>query len=346
MPSSPEACEECLGHGWPLLSPAPPDVERIRRAMVRAGAWACCRHDGHYPAALTDDPSCPPVLFGRGDHDRLRLLASPRRVVCVVGARRPSAYGRQLAESLGRELGAAGMVVVSGMALGIDSRAHSGALAAGGATVAVLGSGPDVPYPARMRHLYEEIVKSGLILTELPPGTQARKWTVPARTRIMAALAAMTIVVEARRRSGSLITATMASDLGREVGAVPGRVGNSTSDGTNSLLRDGAQVVRGAQDVLDSLLGAGVLERAVRLGSGGGPALEGELPAVLELVELGAGSADAVATAGGLAPSVAAAALSRLELLGYLSCDSAGRFQRTTLATPAEVEEDAREASA
>ena len=338
MPSPPEACEECLGRGWPLLSPAPPNVEEIRRALVGAEAWACCRHDSRYPAGLTDDPSCPPVLFGRGDPDRLRLLASSRRVVCVVGARRPSAYGRQLAESLGHELGAAGLVVVSGMALGIDSCAHSGALAAGGATVAVLGSGPDVPYPARMRRLYEEIVDSGLILTELPPGTRARKWTFPARNRIMAALAAMTVVVEARRRSGSLITATMASDLGREVGAVPGRVDNATAAGTNSLLRDGAQVVRRAQDVLDSLFGAGALEDRIELAAVPGPPLAPELVAVLALVEQGASGGDATA-ASGLSAAAAAAALSHLELLGYVRSDSAGRFQRTTLAAPAEAEE-------
>jgi DNA processing protein len=189
-----------------------------------------------------------------------------------------------------------------------------------------------------MRRLYEEIVDSGLILTELPPGTRARKWTFPARNRIMAALAAMTVVVEARRRSGSLITATMASDLGREVGAVPGRVDNATAAGTNSLLRDGAQVVRRAQDVLDSLFGAGALEDRIELAAVPGPPLAPELVAVLALVEQGASGGDAIA-ASGLSAAAAAAALSHLELLGYVRSDSAGRFQRTTLAAPAEAEE-------
>jgi DNA processing protein len=252
--------------------------------------------------------------------------------VTIVGSRRPSSYGRELATKLGREVGSAGLAVVSGMAMGIDSSAHRGALDAGGLTVAVLGTGVDVPYPARGARLYEEIVEKGLVLGELPPGTTARRWTFPARNRIMAALGRMTIVVEARERSGSLITAEMAQELNREVGAVPGRVGSSPAAGTNGLLRDGASVIRGADDVLDSMIGigAGKTVREAR-----GPELEPDLAAVLDLVERGSSSADAIARASSLEPGPLAAALVRLELSGYLRSDSGGRYERTSLAPPA-----------
>jgi DNA processing protein len=172
-------------------------------------------------------------------------------------------------------------------------------------------------------------VDRGVVLSELPPGTPARRWTFPARNRIMAALGAMTVVVEARERSGSLITTTMASDLGRDVGAVPGRVGTSPAEGTNNLLRDGAQVIRSGQDVLDSLLGAGAPARRRC-----GPPLDSELEEVLALIETGASNADSLAVSSGLAPGAVAAALVRLELAGYLCSDSAGRYERTSLAAP------------
>ncbi|HEX3562132.1 MAG TPA: DNA-processing protein DprA, partial [Solirubrobacterales bacterium] len=233
------------------------DPERLLAAIAGARAWACCRHDALYPEAVNDLGDRPAVLFGRGDHGLLAGLSADGAVT-IVGSRRPSAYGQELATDLGREVAAAGLTVVSGMAMGIDSCAHRGALEAGGLTVAVLGTGVDVPYPVRATRLYEEIVERGLVLSELPPGTTARRWTFPARNRLMAALGRMTVVVEARERSGSLITAEMAQDLNREVGAVPGRVGSSPAAGTNGLLRDGASVIRGGNDVLDSMVGVGV----------------------------------------------------------------------------------------
>ncbi len=308
---------------------------RLRAAVAGAGAWACCRHDELYPKGLRDLGDAPAALFGRGQAALLAEL-DPPATVTVVGSRRPSGYGREHAFALGRDLASAGLAVVSGMAMGIDSRAHAGALEAGGLTVAVLGTGVDLPYPPRCARLYEEIVERGMVIAELPPGTRAWRWTFPARNRIMAALGAMTVVVEARERSGSLITATMAQDLGRELGAVPGRVGSSPAAGTNGLLRDGGHVIRGADDVLDSLVGVGARARprpAVR-----GPALEPELAEVLELVEGGCGSPDALATAAGLDPGPLAAALVRLELSGYLRSDSSGRYERTSLAAPEHLE--------
>lgn len=308
------------------------DPERMRAAVAGAGAWACCPHDPLYPGGLGELGDAPATLFGRGDPALLGEL-DPDGTLTIVGSRRASRYGIDTATDLGRQVASAGVTVVSGMAMGIDSAAHTGALQAGGLTVAVLGSGADVPYPARAARLYEEIVERGLVLSELPPGTLARRWTFPARNRIMAALGRMTVVVEARERSGSLITASMAEQLGREVGAVPGRVGSSPAAGTNALLHDGAHVVRDAQDVLDALLGPGAAADASARASRG-PVLEGDLSSVLDLVEGGSSSADALARASGLEPGPLATALVRLELAGYIRSDSAGRYERTSLAAP------------
>lgn len=308
------------------------DPTGLRAIVERSGAWGCCIHHRLYPAALRPLSDRPAVLFGIGDPALLERLGEP--CVTVVGARRPTAYGRGFATSLGRELGAAGLPVISGMALGIDSCAHRGALEAEGMTVAVLGSGPDIPHPARMRKLHEEIAESGLVLAELPPGTSARRWTFPARNRIMAALGAMTVVVEARERSGSLITSSMAQDLGKEVGAVPGQVGGPLAVGTNDLLHEGAHVIRGAKDVLDALIGIGVVDEESSAEPAAGPPLDESLAAALETVERGAATPDAVAREGGLAGGRAAAALARLELMGYVALDASGRYTRTILARP------------
>jgi DNA processing protein len=307
------------------------DPERLRAAIAGARAWAVCGHDPLYPRALTELGDPPRALFGRGDPELLAAF-SMEEMVTIVGSRRASSYGREVATGLGREISSAGLIVVSGMAIGIDSCAHRGALGAGGLTVAVLGCGVDVPYPPRHARLYEEIAAKGVVIAELPPGTTARRWTFPARNRIMAALSGMTVVVEARERSGSLITAEMATELSREVGAVPGRIGSSPAAGTNGLLRDGASVIRGAEDVLDSMIGVG-RERRPR-SQPRGPKLEPDLAAVLDLVEGGAGSADALARSSQLEPGPLAAALVRLELAGYLRSDSAGRYERTALASP------------
>jgi DNA processing protein len=308
------------------------DTSRMLAAVTGSGAWATCRHDGVYPEALQDLGDGPAVLFGRG---RAATLAELGRedAVTIVGSRRPSRYGRELAKELGAELAAAGFAVVSGLALGIDAAAQEGALRAGGLTVAVLGCGVDLAYPPRNARLYEEIVERGLILGELPPGTEPRRWTFPARNRIMAALGKMTIVVEARERSGSLITAEMAQDLDREVGAVPGLVGSSPAAGTNGLIRDGAHLIRGGQDVLDALLGPGATHRSGAFAASGSP-LEPELAGVLDLVERGSCSADALARDSGMESGPLAAALLSLELSGYVSSDSSGRYRRTSLRPP------------
>jgi DNA processing protein len=223
--------------------------------------------------------------------------------------------------------------VISGLALGIDSAAHEGALAGSSTTVAILGTGAERPYPRSRRNLYERIRAGGVVASELPPGSPTFRWMFPARNRLMAALAGITVVVEAAERSGSLITAEMAAEIGRQVGAVPGPVTSWRSSGTNKLLADGAAVVRGAQDVLDALLGPGVA--SVREF---GPAVDRRGRAVLAAVEGGAGSADAVSAGAGIAYGAALGALGRLEREGYLSSDATGRYTRTAQSIPVEPE--------
>jgi DNA processing protein len=233
--------------------------------LDEAESWAICRHDDRYPPGLRDADDGPRALLGCGDFGLLESI-EPQAAVTVVGSRRATSYGREVARDLARELSAAGLVVVSGLAFGIDACAHRGALDAGGGTIAVLGCGPDTPYPAAHRGLWRAIVESGAVISELPPGSTPWRWSFPARNRVMAALAGMTVVVEAATRSGSLITADLAAELGRDLGAVPGPVTSRPSAGPNDLLAGGACVVRGAQDVLDAMLGAGArsLERSRR----------------------------------------------------------------------------------
>jgi DNA processing protein len=293
--------------------------------------WRVRRGEGGYPPALLDlADDAPACLNGCGSEGLVRGLTQAETVT-IVGSRHPSSYGLEIAEELGHLLGAAGLVIVSGMALGIDAAVHRGALAAGGSTVAVLGGGPDVVYPRSERRLYERIVESGAVVSEVPAGTRPGPGCFPKRNRIMAALGAMTVVVEAAQPSGSLITAEQAQRLGREVGAVPGRVTTRVAAGTNALLADGAAVIRDAQDVLDRLLGVGMTD--VRRA---GPALDPELERVAEAVERGAAAPDAVALASGMPAGDAAVALARLELMGYVRVDAAGRYTRTSVRAPEE----------
>ncbi|HXR31810.1 MAG TPA: DNA-processing protein DprA [Solirubrobacterales bacterium] len=301
--------------------------KRLRGDLVATQCWACCRHDARYPPGLHDAADAPWALIGRGDPALLERL-EPQATVTVVGARRASAYGRGVARELGRELAAAGLIVVSGLAFGIDACVHRGALDAG-LTVAVLGCGADVAYPAAHRSLWRRIGERGLILSELPPGTGAWRWTFPARNRTMAALAGMTVVVEAAQRSGSLITADLAADLGRDLGAVPGPINSRASAGANDLLAGGACVVRDAQDVLDAMLGPGLRKVEPR-----GPELEPALVGVLASVEGGEQTCEAVAERLDLSAADAASALATLEALGYVSCSLVGVYSRTMLVAP------------
>jgi len=304
------------------------DEKYLAAELTAAQCWACCRHGDLYPGGLRDAADAPWALIGRGD-SRLLDGLEPFGAVTIVGARRATSYGREVARELGRELAAAGMVVVSGLAFGVDACAHRGAIDSG-RTIAVLGCGPDTAYPAAHRSLWRQVCEKGAVVSEFPPGAAPWRWSFPARNRIMAALAGMTVVVEAATRSGSLITADLAADLGRDLGAVPGPITSRASAAPNNLLAGGACVVRDAQDVLDAMLGAGV-KRIEH----GGSALDPELAAVLGAIESGESTCDGVAATLGLSGPDAAAALARLELLGYLACSNMGLYSRTLVPAPA-----------
>jgi DNA processing protein len=295
----------------------------------RSEVWTVTRDHPDYPGALLDlSNRSPEAIHGCGDRSAVAGWDAAGAVT-IVGARRASSYGIGVAEELGRLLAAAGLTVVSGMARGIDAAAHRGAIAGDGRTVAVLGGGPDVVYPPGERRLYRRIVERGAAISEWPAGQPIGPGSFPARNRIMAALSAVTVVVEAASRSGSLITAREALALNRDVGAVPGPITSWLSAGTNDLLLDGAKPIRGAQDVLDLACGVGV--HAVHRD---GPELEPDLRVALELIEAGSSSCDEIAIAAGSPPPKIAVALARLELLGYVQADATGRYARTALVAP------------
>jgi DNA processing protein len=225
------------------------DEAAFRLRLAESGIRWVARSDPAFPAALRSIFDPPPGLFLRGT-GLVGLLDRPS--VAIVGARACSAYGSHVARSLGRELAAAGLVVVSGMARGVDGEAHRGALEAGGSTVAVLGCGVDRDYPAAHRELARRISAGGLVVSEYPPGVEPAPWRFPARNRIVAGLTQATVVVEARERSGALITADLALEEGREVFAVPGEITSALSAGVNGLLRLGATAATSAADVLES----------------------------------------------------------------------------------------------
>ena len=310
-----------------LAEAAEADLDRLRGRIDSTGCWSVCRHSARYPEQLLDLGDAPPALICRGNRDALARL-SLDSTVTVVGARRATSYGRRIATELSAALAGTGMTVVSGLALGVDGAAHEGALR-NGFTVAVLGCGADVAYPRQHARLYDRICADGLVISELPPGAGAWKWAFPARNRIMAALAAMTVVVEAAGRSGSLITSDLASDLGREVGAVPGPVGARMSVGTNDLISDGAHVIREAGDVLDALIGPGARRPVIS-----GPEIDAELATVLEAVEGGCSDCDSIALEVRRDAEETMAALARLEILGYLERSFGGGYARTTLPAP------------
>lgn len=229
---------------------APEDREALQWAaeIERGGVTIVTAFDEAYPRLLQETPDPPFALFALGRIEKLRLPA-----VAVVGSREASRYGRDVAWRLGRELSQAGVAVVSGFARGVDAAAHEAALEGAGGTIAVAGCGLDVDYPREHARLKDRMAAQHLLVSEYPPGTEPRPQNFPIRNRIIAGLCSGVVVVEASRRSGSLITARLAADFGRDVFAIPGSIFSDTSNGTHELLRDGAILCRGAEDVLAEL---------------------------------------------------------------------------------------------
>jgi DNA processing protein len=282
------------------------DESAYLAALGRRGVRWLPRTAPAFPARLRAIHDPPAGLFVRGGAGA-ELLDRP--AVAIVGARSCSAYGSHVARSVASELARAGLVVVSGLARGIDAEAHRGSLAAAAATVAVLGCGVDRDYPAAHRELARLIVDGGgLIVSEYAPGVDPAPWRFPARNRIVAGLSAATVVVEARERSGALITADLALEEGREVFAVPGEITSALSAGTNGLLRLGATPLTSAADVLDAL---GLAPVIAAPGGSSGIAAE-----VLERLRDRAAGADHLSRALGVSPGDLAVALSELELAG------------------------------
>ncbi|MDR5708268.1 MAG: DNA-processing protein DprA [Armatimonadota bacterium] len=289
------------------------DPETLRIEAESVGARLVALVDLEYPPLLRPLPDPPLALYIRGS-----LPEAPH--VAVVGTRRPSADGMEVGRRLAADLAAAGVCVVSGLARGIDAAAHRGALEAGGLTVAVLGCGIDRIWPAEHGDLLEQVAEHGAVLSEYPPGTPPLRHHFPARNRILAALSRAVVVVEARERSGALLTAEFALDLGREVFAVPGCVLNPRSRGPHQLLREGAHLAESAEDVLSLL---GIPPRAPRTA----PPLREAEAALVALLEEPC-HLDELVRATGQHPAAVAALLVALEVRGIVRRLAGGRYVR------------------
>jgi DNA processing protein len=302
------------------------EIERQHRALAEADARLIFRWEADYPAALRSIAMSPPALFVRG-----QLPPGDGPMVAVVGTRKPSVGGSAFAYQLAKELSLLGVVVVSGMARGIDTAAHHGALAAGGPTVAVLGTGVDVVYPPENRALMERIVMCGAVVSEQMCGTQPRPGVFPQRNRIISGMCDAVVVVEGGVRSGALITARWAGDQGRDVGAVPGFPGGFRSAGPNHLLKQGAFVVEDAMDVVNNVTRVAGLVRSQALAfdrdEGAAAGLDGDAARVYDVLA-GAGGVDDIAAAAGIPVQDAQSLLTMLEIEGRIRRDESGSYAR------------------
>jgi DNA processing protein len=271
--------------------------------------------DAQYPQMLLQIPDPPPYLYLKGRQDLIN-----RPAIAIVGSRNATPPGREIAESFARTLSDAGLTVISGLALGIDAAAHRGGLAGVSASVAVVGTGLDVVYPARNRELAHELAARGALLSEFPLGTPAIAGNFPRRNRLISGMARGCLVVEAAQRSGSLITARMANEQGREVYAIPGSIHSPLSKGCHRLIRQGAKLVECAQDVLEEL------------GLAGLPApdatAEQEPHALLQILGFDPCDIDTLIARSGLSSSAIGAVLTELELAGWVVCLPGGKYQR------------------
>ncbi|HEX2668228.1 MAG TPA: DNA-processing protein DprA [Gammaproteobacteria bacterium] len=300
--------------------------------IQRSGARLLTVTDPTYPPLLKQIPDPPFALFLRGD---VALLSAPQ--LAMVGSRNPSVEGRRNAEEFAEYLTRCGLVITSGMALGIDAASHKGALKAG-PTVAVWGTGLDRPYPPRNRELAEEIAAKGVVVSEFPPGTPPLPTHFPRRNRIISGLAVGTLVVEAAKQSGSLITARLASEQGREVFAIPGSIHNPMARGCHRLLRDGAKLVESAADILEELAPLLGLSLSDTMGTDSGaqvPEAAGdaapedpEYKLLLNSLDYAPTSVDALVERTGLTPDVVSSMLLMLELQGHVEASPGGRYSR------------------
>jgi len=306
-----------------LLAPVPAEWLAVTRDWLGAdGHELIAWDDPDYPQSLLDIGDAPPVLFFVGQRAVLRTPA-----VAIVGSRNATPQGLENARAFAQALAAAGLTIVSGLAVGIDAAAHRGALDGDGATLAVVGTGPDRVYPARHRDLAHAIAAHGGIVSEYPPGTPPRKENFPRRNRLLSGLARGVLVVEATLSSGSLITARLAGEQGRDVFAIPGSIHSPFSKGPHKLIREGAKLVETAQDVLAELgLAAGpALARTEPQDA----ALAGEHAELLRAMGHDPVHLDQLVVRAAWPAQRIAAALTTLELAGHVAALPGGRWQRT-----------------
>jgi DNA processing protein len=310
------------------LTGAPPDwLPAALDWLAQPGHDLLTLADPDYPPLLKLAPGAPVALFLRGDRT---LLARPH--FAMVGSRNPTPQGAENAYAFARHLAGCGLVICSGLAAGIDAAAHRGALAAGGATTAVLGCGPDRAYPAANAELAGRIAAQGLVISEYLPGTRPMKENFPRRNRIISGLSLGVLVVEAAQRSGSLITARLAGDQGREVFAIPGSIHNPLSRGCHALIRQGAVLVETADDILAEIGPlAGVAIPAEALGPDApavAPEPDGDYRKLLDALAHDPAGVDALAARTGLTAAEVSSMMLILELQGAVESLPGGRFAR------------------
>lgn len=320
---------------WGLPEPACRGLRNPDRADIeRDLEWAARTADGHiltlqdcrYPPRLREIPDPPPVLYLRGDPDCLQHTQ-----IAVVGSRNPTPAGAETAQAFAAELAGVGLTITSGLALGIDAAAHRGALAAGGDSIAVLGTGPDRCYPARHQRLAESVAECGALVSEFPPGTGPRAAHFPRRNRIISGLSVGCLVVEAALRSGSLITARLAAEQGREVFAIPGSIHSPLARGSHALLREGAVLVEEAVDILREI--APQLIETDRGSAPPGPRqgvaeLDESERKLLDAMGFAPVSVDFVVERSGLTADRVSSILLNLELRGYAASSPGGLYCR------------------
>ena len=309
-----------------------PDIGAIERDLewqAKPGNRIMTCKDSDYPALLQEISDPPPLLYLHGNVEVLQEMQ-----LAMVGSRNPTAAGRQTATDFARHLSAAGLVITSGLALGIDAAGHEGALDAGAPTVAVMGTGLDRVYPARNRDLARQIAEAGVLVSEFPPGTPPRAENFPRRNRVISGLSLGTLVVEAAIRSGSLISARYALEQGREVFAIPGSIHNPLARGCHHLIRQGAKLVETAQDIMDEL---GTIATAFNPGATPArsataretsPQLPDDYAQLLESIGFENTSVDMLVKTTHLTPAEVSSMLLQLEMNGYIAANHGGFYNR------------------
>lgn len=332
LASRPGQRQACVTPAAEKALAAGPDAERLAAALAwlaTSGHGLLAWDDADYPAALLETGDPPPVLYTIGHASLLR-----RPGMAIVGSRNATPQGCADAEAFARALSDAGLTIISGLALGIDAAAHRGGLAGKAGTIAILGTGPDRVYPARNRDLAHAIADRGLILSEFMPGTPPMPSNFPRRNRLISGLARGLLVVEATLSSGSLITARLAGEQGREVFALPGSIHSPFSRGCHKLIREGAKLVETAQDILEELRLPGAAVRSARaLDAHNAPSpatVNADAAAVLAALGHDVLGIDALVTRAALSAARVSAALTTLEIDGHVAPVPGGGWQRLT----------------